>query len=67
MGRGVKIRNNGSEENMFSSGRDSFENQKKGTCSHVHKNTVIFDLDGLLIDSEIINYRLYCDLTEKYN
>lgn len=52
---------------MFSSGRDSFENQKKGTCSHVHKNTVIFDLDGLLIDSEIINYRLYCDLTEKYN
>lgn len=23
------------------------------------KNTVIFDLDGLLIDSEIISFRLY--------
>lgn len=30
------------------------------------KNTVIFDLDGLLIDSEIISYQLYCDLAEKY-
>lgn len=30
------------------------------------KNTVIFDLDGLLIDSEIISYRIYYDLTEKY-
>lgn len=30
------------------------------------KNTVIFDLDGLLIDSEIIAYQLYCDLLEKY-
>ena len=30
------------------------------------KNTVIFDLDGLLIDSEIISYRLYCDLLGKY-
>lgn len=30
------------------------------------KNTVIFDLDGLLIDSEIISYRIYRDLTEKY-
>ena len=30
------------------------------------KSTVIFDLDGLLIDSEIISYQLYCDLTQKY-
>lgn len=30
------------------------------------KNTVIFDLDGLLIDTEIISYRLYCDLVKKY-
>lgn len=30
------------------------------------KNTVIFDLDGLLIESEIISYRIYHDLTEKY-
>lgn len=30
------------------------------------KNTVIFDLDGLLIDTEIISYRLYCDLTARY-
>lgn len=30
------------------------------------KTTVIFDLDGLLIDSEIISYQLYRDLTEKY-
>ena len=30
------------------------------------KNTVIFDLDGLLIDSEIISYRLYCDLLGRY-
>lgn len=30
------------------------------------KNTVIFDLDGLLIDSEIISYRLYSDLVAKY-
>ena len=27
------------------------------------KNTVIFDLDGLLIDSEIISFRLYEELT----
>lgn len=30
------------------------------------KNTVIFDLDGLLIDSEIISFQMYRDLTEKY-
>lgn len=30
------------------------------------KNTVIFDLDGLLIDSEVISYRIYCDLVKKY-
>ena len=30
------------------------------------KNTVIFDLDGLLIDSEIISFRLYEELTGKY-
>lgn len=30
------------------------------------KNTIIFDLDGLLIDSEIISYRIYHDLTEIY-
>lgn len=30
------------------------------------KNTIIFDLDGLLIDSEIISYQLYCDLTAIY-
>ena len=30
------------------------------------KNAVIFDLDGLLIDTEIISYQLYCDLTGKY-
>ncbi len=28
--------------------------------------TVIFDLDGLLIDSEVISYQLYSDLLEKY-
>lgn len=27
------------------------------------RNTVIFDLDGLLIDSEIISFRIYQDLT----
>lgn len=31
------------------------------------KNTVIFDLDGLLINSEMITYQLYRDLMEKYN
>lgn len=31
------------------------------------KSTVIFDLDGLLINTEIISYKLYRDLTEKYN
>ena len=31
------------------------------------KNTVIFDLDGLLIDSETISYRIYRDLAGKYN
>ncbi|MDE6968451.1 MAG: HAD hydrolase-like protein, partial [Eubacterium sp.] len=30
------------------------------------KNTIIFDLDGLLIDSEMISYQLYCDLTAIY-
>ena len=30
------------------------------------KKAVIFDLDGLLIDSEIISYRLYCDFLGKY-
>ena len=30
------------------------------------KNTVIFDLDGLLIDSEIISYQIYRDLAEQY-
>ena len=30
------------------------------------KTTVIFDLDGLLINSEIISYRLYQDLLETY-
>ena len=29
-------------------------------------NTVIFDLDGLLIDSEIIMHRIYRELLEKY-
>lgn len=29
-------------------------------------NTVIFDLDGLLVDSEIIMYRIYRELVEKY-
>lgn len=28
--------------------------------------TVIFDLDGLLIDSEIISYQLYQDLLRPY-
>ena len=28
---------------------------------------IIFDLDGLLIDSEIISYQLYQDLLCKYN
>lgn len=31
------------------------------------KNTVIFDLDGLLIDTEIISYWLYRDLTAVYD
>lgn len=30
------------------------------------KNTIIFDLDGLLIDSEIISFQLYCDLAKTY-
>lgn len=30
------------------------------------KNTVIFDLDGLLINSEIVTYKLYRDLLEQY-
>ncbi len=30
------------------------------------KSTVIFDLDGLLIDSEVISYRVCCDLIESY-
>lgn len=30
------------------------------------KNTVIFDLDGLLINSEMISFQLYCDLTAMY-
>lgn len=30
------------------------------------KKAVIFDLDGLLIDSEIISYQLYCDILGKY-
>lgn len=30
------------------------------------KNTVIFDLDGLLINSEIICYRVLCDLAGAY-
>lgn len=30
------------------------------------KNTVIFDLDGLLIDSEIVSYEIYRDLTKEY-
>ena len=30
------------------------------------KTTVIFDLDGLLIDSEIISYRLYQDLLNEH-
>ncbi len=28
--------------------------------------TIIFDLDGLLIDSEIISFQLYCDLLKEY-
>lgn len=39
--------------------------EQKGACNM--KNTVIFDLDGLLVDSEIVAYQLYCDLAEKYN
>ena len=31
------------------------------------KNTIIFDLDGLLIDSETISYRIYRDLTGNYH
>lgn len=31
------------------------------------KNTVIFDLDGLLIDSETISYRIYRDLAGEYH
>lgn len=30
------------------------------------KRTVIFDLDGLLIDSEVISYQLYQDLIKQY-
>lgn len=28
--------------------------------------SVIFDLDGLLIDSEIVSYRIYRDMLQKY-
>lgn len=31
------------------------------------KKAVIFDLDGLLIDSEIISYKMYAKLLQKYN
>ena len=31
------------------------------------KKAVIFDLDGLLIDSEIISYKMYADLLKKHN
>ncbi len=30
------------------------------------KNTIIFDLDGLLINSEMISYQIYHDLIKKY-
>ena len=29
-------------------------------------NAIIFDLDGLLIDSEVISYQLYQDLLKQY-
>lgn len=44
---------------------DEVNNEQK-RMERSMKRTVIFDLDGLLIDSEIISYQLYQDLIKQY-